>query len=129
MLGEMRTCGTGSRAWVRTRVVVRCLFERGFFARPLLKGGGEPSKIRTHAPLAQLVDQLTLNQRVLGSSPRGGTGEKPFSRSSFCLPRAFRARLPNDGFRGMVPRNPRRNPRCLDLANSPRHTSSTSEPA
>src|SRR5206468_10880854 len=28
------------------------------------------------APLAQLVEQLTLNQRVLGSSPRGGTYRK-----------------------------------------------------
>src|SRR5687768_6114960 len=35
--------------------------------------GPESRKYPCLAPLAQLVEQLTLNQRVLGSSPRGGT--------------------------------------------------------
>ncbi len=39
---------------------------------PLKVAGARP-KILLPAPLAQLVEQLTLNQRVLGSSPRGGT--------------------------------------------------------
>ena len=33
------------------------------------------------APLAQLVEQLTLNQWVLGSSPRRRTKQKPYSQA------------------------------------------------
>jgi len=36
---------------------------------------------------------VPLNQRVLGSSPRGGTRRSPFRRSSFSLPRQVPARL------------------------------------
>ena len=43
------------------------------------------------APLAQLAEQLTLNQWVLGSSPRGRTSKKiPLilrNRRDFCVPR------------------------------------------
>ncbi len=33
-------------------------------------------RFQTHGPLAQLVEQLTLNQRVAGSSPSGITMKK-----------------------------------------------------
>ena len=46
------------------------------------------------APLAQLAEQLTLNQWVLGSSPRGRTSKKiPLilrNRRDFCVPRIMR---------------------------------------
>src|SRR5207248_5118426 len=43
------------------------------------------------APLAQLVEQLTLNQRVVGSSPTGGTCGKPRKTGVFaCVFRGCR---------------------------------------
>ena len=39
----------------------------------LLKDGSASIKNREYASLAQLAEQLTLNQRVDGSSPSGGT--------------------------------------------------------
>lgn len=39
-----------------------------------LKPTGRDSRIpRRFAPIAQLVEHLTLNQQVLGSTPSGGT--------------------------------------------------------
>ena len=37
------------------------------------------------APLAQLAEHLTLNQRVLGSSPRGGTKKALLLQCFFML--------------------------------------------
>ena len=75
MVGESGACGTGSEGRVGREPVsaasVSVLRER--FAAEPLEGDVQHSKIRGLAPLAQLVEQLTLNQRVLGSSPRGGT--------------------------------------------------------
>ena len=34
---------------------------------------GKPLEILLYASIAQLAEQLTFNQRVLGSSPSGGT--------------------------------------------------------
>jgi hypothetical protein len=44
---------------------------------PLLFGGGHPAPPKfSMGRLAQLVEQLTLNQRVVGSSPTAPTIEK-----------------------------------------------------
>ena len=37
-----------------------------------MKGAGHHNKL-PHTPIAQSVEQLTFNQRVVGSSPTGGT--------------------------------------------------------
>ena len=43
----------------------------GRHGRPISIGrsGGRPASVLNRAPLAQLAEQLTLNQRVRGSSP------------------------------------------------------------
>src|SRR4051812_11000357 len=41
---------------------------------------------RTSAPVAQSVEQITLNQRVLGSSPRWCFRQKPIPPSTFPNP-------------------------------------------
>ena len=63
---------------------------------PKILGWRRPGKIGRcrlslllYAPLAQLVEQLTLNQRALGSSPRWCTRKRPLQKSglfSFIVP-------------------------------------------
>ncbi len=45
-----------------------------------------------YGPLAQLVEQLTLNQRVAGSSPHGPLGAKPTEQVNVGA-KAFRKHL------------------------------------
>ncbi len=44
--------------------------------------GREESPLKSAAPMAQLVEQLTLNQRVGGSSPPGRTNRAKFGDST-----------------------------------------------
>ena len=50
---------------------------------PLIRMAGSIGYFR-HAFLAQSVEQLTLNQRVVGSSPTGGTACLLATAASFC---------------------------------------------
>jgi hypothetical protein len=56
----------------------------GFPQNPLASGRFF-SDIEERASLAQLVEQLTLNQRVVGSSPTGGTPNYPVSTKGLRL--------------------------------------------
>ena len=40
---------------------------------------GEGPSVGAYSALAQLVEQLTVNQRVAGSSPAGGANFSPYS--------------------------------------------------
>ena len=40
---------------------------------------GESPSVGAYSALAQLVEQLTVNQRVAGSSPAGGANFSPYS--------------------------------------------------
>src|SRR6202795_960463 len=50
--------------------------------------------------IAQLVEQMTLNHRVPGSSPGAPTKEKPFFSSTFARFRSRTKRVSCDAFRG-----------------------------
>src|SRR5439155_1633821 len=68
-----------------------------------------PPKYQPRAPLAQLAEQLTLNQRVPGSSPRRGTeGNPETARGSGDKPEPLRFSAPRIAQRGahMTPTAP-----------------------
>ena len=65
-----------SRRWVSGRepaLVGRVRGGEEFAGSPLEGDARRFQNDRCEAPLAQLAEQLTLNQRVLGSSPKRGT--------------------------------------------------------
>ena len=64
-------CSSGVEQRIRNAWVVSSNLTSGLSSP--LRGQQVPGAHRQSASLAQLVEQLTLNQFVRGSSPRGGT--------------------------------------------------------
>ncbi len=85
-MSHITPCGKHCR-WAGNLIVADQVFSRfvgfvGWDELVLLKPRALPGTMSsssqtttTHALLAQLAEQLTLNQRVVGSSPTGGTPE------------------------------------------------------
>src|SRR5271157_2138438 len=78
--------GDSDCRWAGNLIVADQVFSRfvGWDELVLLKPRSSPGTMSsssqtttTHALLAQLAEQLTLNQRVVGSSPTGGTPKSP----------------------------------------------------
>ena len=79
---QTRGGGNSNCRWAGNLIVADQVFSRfvGWDELALLKPRASPGTMSsssqtttTHALLAQLAEQLTLNQRVVGSSPTGGT--------------------------------------------------------
>jgi hypothetical protein len=83
---QARGEGNSNCRWAGILIVADEVFSRfvGWDELVLLKPRASPGTMSsssqtttTHALLAQLAEQLTLNQRVVGSSPTGGTPQSP----------------------------------------------------
>src|SRR5271157_5433242 len=86
--------GDSDCRWAGNLIVADQVFSRfvGWDELVLLKPRASPGTMSsssqtttTHALLAQLAEQLTLNQRVVGSSPTGGTHDRMRIKPTGCV--------------------------------------------